>query len=90
MTSTRRSPAATRAVAAFTRSVDAYVAQAGLAAPEETLPAPPPSSVVAIRSLDLDGSGITSVIWATGFRRDFCGSACRCSTRRARPSTGAA
>ena len=58
-------------VAAFTRSVDAYVAQAGLAAPEETLPAPPPSSVVAIRSLDLDGSGITSVIWATGFRRDF-------------------
>jgi len=58
-------------VAAFTRSVDAYVAQAGLAAPEETLPAPPPSSVVAIRSLDLDASGITSVIWATGFRRDF-------------------
>src|SRR5690242_9765116 len=58
-------------VAAFTRSVDAYVARAGLAAPEEALPAPPPSSVVAIRSLDLDASGITSVIWATGFRRDF-------------------
>jgi putative flavoprotein involved in K+ transport len=59
-------------VAIFTRSVDAFVAQAGLTAPEESLPptGPMPSGEP-LRSLDLDAAGITSVIWATGFRRDF-------------------
>jgi len=59
-------------VAAFVRSVDAYVAQAGLVAPEEPVPAPGPlPSGERLRALDLDAAGITSVIWATGFRRDF-------------------
>jgi len=60
-------------VAVFTRAVDAYVARAGLAAPEE--PAPPAPSpglpVAALRALHLDAESVTSVIWATGFRRDF-------------------
>lgn len=60
-------------VAAFTRSVDAYVARAGLAAPEEaTLEPPPPVATGApIRMIDLDAASIGTVIWATGFRRDF-------------------
>jgi putative flavoprotein involved in K+ transport len=60
-------------VVAFTRSVDAYVARAGLGVPEEPAPAPSPPIPPAapIRTLDLDAASITSVIWATGFRRDF-------------------
>ncbi|HZP35525.1 MAG TPA: NAD(P)-binding domain-containing protein [Methylomirabilota bacterium] len=59
-------------VAVFTRAVDALVARAGLSAPEETVPAPgplPPGEPP--RTLDLDAAGITTVVWATGFRRDF-------------------
>ncbi len=65
-------------VAVFTRAVDAYIARSGLMAPAE---APPPGSLQAvspraaprapIRELDLAASGIMSVVWATGFRRDF-------------------
>ena len=57
----------------FTRSVDAYVARVGLAAPEESAPAPPPFAPApdAIRTVDLDAAAVSSVIWATGFRRDF-------------------
>ena len=60
-------------VAVFTRAVDAYVSRAGLAIPEEPAPAPPPPlpALTALRTLDLDDESITSVIWATGFRRDF-------------------
>jgi putative flavoprotein involved in K+ transport len=60
-------------VAVFTRAVDAYVERTGLAAPEEPAPAPPPPLPTAapIRALDLDAESVTSVIWATGFRRDF-------------------
>jgi len=60
-------------VVAFTRSVDAYVARAGLAVPEEPAPEPPPPGPAAapIRTVDLDAASITGVIWATGFRRDF-------------------
>jgi len=60
-------------VLAFTRSVDAYVARAGLAVPEEPAPEPPPPgpAIAAMRTIDLDATSITSVIWATGFRRDF-------------------
>ena len=60
-------------VAVFTRAVDAYVERAGLAAPEEPAAGPPPPGPTAagIRALDLDAESVTSVIWATGFRRDF-------------------
>jgi putative flavoprotein involved in K+ transport len=60
-------------VAAFTRSVDAYVARAGLAAPEEPAPEPvsPGPAIAPVRTIDLDAAGIGAVIWATGFRRDF-------------------
>jgi putative flavoprotein involved in K+ transport len=60
-------------VTAFTRSVDAYVARAGLAVPEEatTEPPSPVPAVAPIRTIDLDAACIGTVIWATGFRRDF-------------------
>jgi putative flavoprotein involved in K+ transport len=60
-------------VAVFTRAVDAHVERAGLSAPEEPAPAPPPPAPksASIRALDLDAESVTSVIWATGFRRDF-------------------
>ena len=66
-------------VGVFTRAVDAYIARSGLRAPAEA--PPPPGSLQAvspgaalrapIRELDLAASGIMSVVWATGFRRDF-------------------
>jgi putative flavoprotein involved in K+ transport len=52
-------------------SIDAFIAGRGIAAPGEARrprawwPASEP------RELDLAASGITSVIWATGFRRDY-------------------
>ena len=71
-TSATRLAAGDESVGVFTRAVDAYVARSGLAAPAE---APPPRVAAAraappapIRELDLAASGITSVVWATGFR----------------------
>ena len=61
-------------VGVFTRAVDAYVARSGLAAPAEELPAVAPARAVTpapMPELDLTVAGITSVVWATGFRRDF-------------------
>lgn len=61
-------------VGVFTRAVDAYIARSGLAAPAEAPPAiglPPAAAPAPIRELDLATSGIMSVVWATGFRRDF-------------------
>lgn len=60
-------------VAAFIRSVDAYIATSGIEAPAEPTPgAPPPREAEPpIRELDLEEAGITAVVWATGFRRDF-------------------
>ena len=59
-------------VAAFTRAVDAYIAQSGVEAPGE--PAAPRirrEPVPPIAELDLDSGGVSAVIWATGFRRAF-------------------
>ena len=66
-------------VGVFTRAVDAYIGRSGLTAPAEA--PPPPGSLqvgslraaprAPIRELDLAASGITSVVWATGFRREF-------------------
>ncbi|MDF2978310.1 MAG: putative flavoprotein [Actinomycetospora sp.] len=55
----------------FRAKVDGWVARTGTEAPPEPapLPRPAPWSEVADTTLDLDG--ITGVVWATGFRRDF-------------------
>ncbi len=59
-------------VVVFRRSVDAYVEKTGLAAPAEAAQGNRARPVLAaIRELDLAAAGITAVVWATGFRRDF-------------------
>ncbi len=56
-------------------AADAYVERNGLSLPEEpearrTLP-DPECLTDPIRALDLAREGITTIIWATGFRQDF-------------------
>jgi putative flavoprotein involved in K+ transport len=56
----------------FKRAADAYVAEHNLAMPEESSAASLPAmSVPSIAQLDIEHAGITSVIWATGYRYDF-------------------
>lgn len=54
---------------------DAYVAREGLdfpAEPEARRIGPDPDCVTTpIRSLDLEGAGVSTIIWATGFQFDF-------------------
>lgn len=59
----------------FVIAVDAYAQQHGLVLPNndrvhEALPDPREASTP-IRELDLKAAGISSIIWATGFRYDF-------------------
>jgi putative flavoprotein involved in K+ transport len=59
--------------ARFRASVDAFVARTGLdvpPAPAWRTPAAPWAQHAAT-TLDLHRAGITTVVWATGFRRDF-------------------
>ena len=66
---------ADEASAALRRRIDDYIARAGIAAPAATddpaevavarLPSPP------ITALDLETSGISTIIWCTGFDGDF-------------------
>ncbi len=58
---------------AFRARVDAFVERTGLhAAPPEDPPAPLGSwTSTAPRRLDLNRTGIRSVLWATGYRRDY-------------------
>lgn len=58
---------------AFRAGVDDFVAQTGVACPPPGDPPPPPGAWVrnAPRWLQLDRAGIRSVIWATGYRRDY-------------------
>jgi putative flavoprotein involved in K+ transport len=56
----------------FAKAVDAYVANSGMAAPEETLPALRDGFAAPLLSeLDLAAADITTVIWATSYRFDF-------------------
>jgi putative flavoprotein involved in K+ transport len=59
----------------FTRSVDEYILGHGLSAPAKPQRAPPAPvrspTVSAGCDLDIKAAGITSVIWATGYRYDF-------------------
>lgn len=64
--------AADRAEAELVKAVDAYVANAGIVAPEETLPVLRDGFDQEILTrLDLNAAGITNVIWATGYGFDF-------------------
>jgi putative flavoprotein involved in K+ transport len=59
---------------ALTRRCDEYVARNGLnfPAPEGTEPLPDPKEVSSpILSLDLVAAGVSTIIWANGFRYDF-------------------
>ena len=52
-------------------SIDAFIAGCGIAAPAEARRPPVWRPASEPRELDLEASDITSVIWATGFRRDY-------------------
>ncbi len=56
----------------FKRSVDEFIAEQGIQAPRDP-PATPLARPLVPQILDLDvrAAGITSVIWATGYRNDF-------------------
>jgi putative flavoprotein involved in K+ transport len=63
-------------LANFKKWVDDYVAKNKLDVPEESAPADSPRSLehstsAPIVELDLRAAGITSIIWATGFRNDY-------------------
>jgi putative flavoprotein involved in K+ transport len=63
---------ADRAEAEFVQAVDAYVANTGMSAPEETLPVLRDGFDQRILTeLDLAAAGVTNVIWATGYTFDF-------------------
>jgi putative flavoprotein involved in K+ transport len=64
--------AADRAEADFVKAVDTYVAVTGMAALEETLPTLRDGfDQPILTEFDLTASGITNVIWATGYSFDF-------------------
>ena len=56
----------------FVNAVDTYIARTGIAAPQETLRSLQDGFKQALTTeLDIEGSNITNVIWATGYRFDF-------------------
>lgn len=58
--------------AEFLKEIDNYIEKSGLDVPEETLPELRDGyEAEVILELDLKSAGITSVIWATGFKFDF-------------------
>jgi putative flavoprotein involved in K+ transport len=64
--------AADRFEADFVKRVDAYISRAGMAAPEETLPALREGfEQPALTELDLVTAGVANVIWTTGYGFDF-------------------
>jgi putative flavoprotein involved in K+ transport len=50
---------------------DAYIAAAGIDAPPDDRPPPDTFTPASVTELDLDRSGVRSVVWATGYRLDF-------------------
>jgi putative flavoprotein involved in K+ transport len=52
--------------------IDAYIAAAGIAAPPDPVAwRTPQHPVGGARSVDLAGEGTASIVWATGYRRDY-------------------
>ncbi|MGI4856214.1 MAG: NAD(P)-binding domain-containing protein [Janthinobacterium lividum] len=52
-------------------SIDAFIAQRGIAAPDEARYVPVWEPGAPVRALDLAGNGITSVLWCVGFHSDY-------------------
>jgi putative flavoprotein involved in K+ transport len=52
-------------------SIDAFIAARGIAAPAESRRAPAWRPADDPHELDLEAGGITAVVWATGFRREY-------------------
>jgi putative flavoprotein involved in K+ transport len=64
--------AADRAEAEFVKSVDDYIARAGMTVPQESLPTLRDGfAQPVLTELDLKACGVTNVIWATGYSFDF-------------------
>jgi putative flavoprotein involved in K+ transport len=55
----------------FGRLFDAYIAAAGIDAPRDDRPPVDDFTPPAVTELDLDGAGVRSVLWATGYKLDF-------------------
>ncbi len=54
------------------KRIDGYIAKNGLDVPQEPVPQPRDAyDAPVITELDLQSAGITSVIWATGYKSDF-------------------
>jgi len=51
--------------------IDAFIAVNGIEAPEDVSTIPAPETGASPRELDLESAGITSVVWATGYRMDL-------------------
>ena len=64
---------AERITAEFDRHIETEGIDAPPPTPEELAGGPPADGAMpeALRELDLDGAGIESVVWATGYRHDF-------------------
>jgi putative flavoprotein involved in K+ transport len=50
---------------------DAYIAEAGIDAPPDNRLAPDDYVPPTVTELDLDAAGVSTIIWATGYRLDF-------------------
>jgi putative flavoprotein involved in K+ transport len=58
--------------AEFVKMIDKFIAESGIGVPEEALPHLRDGyDVEIIRELDLRAAGISTIIWATGYRFDF-------------------
>jgi putative flavoprotein involved in K+ transport len=55
----------------FRAAVDAYVERTGYAAPGESVAEPPPGRWISTAPGELDVADLDTVVWATGFRRDY-------------------
>ena len=55
----------------FRASVDRFISRTGLDAPVETVAEPGPARWITAAPRELDLAGIDTVVWATGFRRDW-------------------
>ena len=56
----------------FAKAVDTYIAETGIATPQETLPSLRDGFMRPLTTeLDIEAANITNVIWATGYRFDF-------------------